>query len=83
LGNPASSSGNATLSSTVRQGNVDSSWKIIPIAACGPDTRSPATLTLPSKPSIRPPMTLNRVDLPQPEGPIRDTNSPGATVKET
>src|SRR5258708_30883934 len=32
---------------------------------------------------MRPPITLNRVDLPQPEGPITDTNSPGATAKET
>src|SRR5262245_26938784 len=28
-------------------------------------------------------MTLNRVDLPQPDGPITPTNSPGATVSET
>ncbi len=28
-------------------------------------------------------MTLNRVDLPQPEGPITDRNSPGLTPKET
>src|SRR5262245_30163909 len=28
-------------------------------------------------------MTLNRVDLPQPEGPITPTNSPGATLSET
>src|SRR5262245_6231579 len=28
-------------------------------------------------------MMLNRVDLPQPEGPITPTNSPGATVSET
>src|SRR5262249_41338621 len=28
-------------------------------------------------------MILNRVDLPQPEGPITPTNSPGATESET
>src|SRR5262249_54495900 len=28
-------------------------------------------------------MMLNRVDLPQPEGPITPTNSPGATESET
>src|SRR5260370_10872444 len=28
-------------------------------------------------------MTLNKVDLPQPEGPITPTNSPGATLSET
>ena len=45
---PAISSGNATLSITVRQGKVDSSWKIMPIEGCGPRTVSPATLTRPS-----------------------------------
>src|SRR5262249_3245673 len=28
-------------------------------------------------------MMLNKVDLPQPEGPITPTNSPGATERET
>src|SRR6478735_7926162 len=28
-------------------------------------------------------MTLNKVDLPQPEGPMIPTNSPGATLNET
>src|SRR5262249_43314222 len=31
----------------------------------------------------RPPMMLNKVDLPQPEGPITPRNSPGATESET
>ena len=30
-----------------------------------------------------PPMMLNRVDLPQPDGPMTETNSPGATSNET
>src|SRR5262249_24074175 len=30
-----------------------------------------------------PPMTLKRVDLPQPDGPITPTNSPGDTSSET
>ena len=38
FGIPAISSGNATLSMTVRQGNVDSSWNTMPIAGCVPDT---------------------------------------------
>ena len=42
LAMPAISSGNATLSITVRQGKVDSSWKIMPIEACGPRIVSPA-----------------------------------------
>ena len=40
---PWISSGNATLSSTVRQGKVDSSWNTMPMAACGPATASPST----------------------------------------
>ena len=38
LATPAISSGNATLSSTVRHGNVDSSWNTMPIAGCVPAT---------------------------------------------
>ena len=33
---PAISSGKATLSTTLRHGNVDSSWNTMPIEACGP-----------------------------------------------
>src|SRR5207302_7259515 len=32
---------------------------------------------------MSPPITLNRVDFPQPDGPITAKNSPGATVKDT
>src|SRR5215470_1336915 len=32
---------------------------------------------------MRPPMMLNRVDLPQPEGPITARNSPAHTLSET
>src|SRR5215831_8550120 len=80
---PAISSGKATFSITVRHGKVDSSWNTIPIAGCGPRTVSPATVTAPWYPSRRPPMTLNKVDLPQPEGPITARNSPGRTLNET
>src|SRR5262245_61773542 len=31
---------------------------------------------------MRPPIMLNRVDLPQPDGPITARNSPGATVND-
>src|SRR5262245_5212224 len=55
----------------------------MPIDGCGPRTRSPATVTLPSKLSIRPPTMLNRVDLPQPDGPITAMNSPGRTLSDT
>src|SRR5262249_23983873 len=55
----------------------------MPIAACGPCTVSPPTVTMPRYPSRRPPMTLNSVDLPQPEGPITARNSPARTLSET
>ena len=45
LATPAISSGNATFSSTVRHGNVDSSWNTMPIAGCVPGRSSPATVT--------------------------------------
>ncbi len=78
---PTISSGKATLSITVRQGKVDSSWNTMPIDLCGPEMVSPATLTTPSWSLSSPPMTLNRVDLPQPDGPITERNSPGLTLK--
>ena len=71
------------MSITVRQGKVDSSWKIMPIAGCGPRTDSPATVTRPSSRSSSPPIMLNSVDLPQPDGPITARNSPGATANDT
>src|SRR5665213_2054035 len=83
LAMPVSSSGKATLSVTLRQGKVDSSWNTMPIDLCGPLMVSPATLTLPCVWLSRPPITLNKVDLPQPDGPITDRNSPGLTPNET
>ena len=80
---PAISSGNAMFSTTVRQGNVDSSWNTMPIAGCGPETVWPSTITRPSSASVRPPMMLNTVDLPHPDGPITDSTSPCATSNET
>ena len=80
---PTSSSGKATLSITVRQGKVDSSWNTMPIDWCGPEMVSPATLTTPPWWLSSPPITLNRVDLPQPEGPMTERNSPGLTLNET
>src|SRR4249919_1412090 len=83
LGIPTSSSGNPTLSVTVLQGNVDSSWNTMPIDLCGPEIVSPATVTTPWCSPSRPPITLKRVDLPQPDGPMTDMNSPGRTLSET
>ena len=55
----------------------------MPIDLCGPVMVSPATLTVPWCWLSSPPMTLNKVDLPQPEGPITERNSPGLTSNET
>ena len=44
---PTSSSGKATLSVTLRQGKVDSSWNTMPIDLCGAVMVSPATVTVP------------------------------------
>src|SRR5919204_3214389 len=38
----------------------------------------PFTRTLPAEGSIRSPTIRSSVDLPQPEGPISETNSPGS-----
>src|SRR5258708_10670129 len=45
-------------------------------------TRSlPSTRTCPRDACASPPITYRRDDLPQPEGPITVTNSPGSTLK--
>src|SRR5207245_663719 len=53
----------------------------MPMAACGPLIGAPAIVTRPWKLSINPPMMLKSVDLPQPDGPMIDTNSPSRTAK--
>src|SRR3990167_706231 len=48
-------------------------------AGATPTTFLPAMRSSPSEGSSRPAMMLSSVDLPQPEGPTRIRNSPGAT----
>src|SRR3954447_22663140 len=48
-----------------------------------PTSGSPASATSPSVGVSSPAMMLSSVDLPQPDGPITATNSPGVTVKST
>src|SRR5579872_202029 len=43
----------------------------------------PSTNTDPREACASPPRTYSRDDLPQPEGPITVTNSPGSTLKLT
>ena len=44
-------------------------------------TSSPSILTLPEVASSSPAMTRSRVDLPQPDGPTKTTNSPSLTSR--
>ena len=43
----------------------------------------PLTITRPAVGTTSPVISLMMVDLPEPEGPTRKTNSPSSTVKET
>src|SRR5271165_2857836 len=52
----------------------------MPRSLPGPVMRLPSTWTSPVVGSSKPAMMRSRVDLPQPEAPIRQTNSPCATV---
>ena len=72
-----------TFSNTVFQGNSAFSWNTKAMSrGIGPATRLPATSTAPTVGAISPPMTLSKVDLPQPLGPIRQRSSPRATSSE-
>src|SRR4029434_1549154 len=55
----------------------------MPIQECGPLTVSPPTAKSPLEAGINPPMILNNVDLPQPDGPMMEKNSPALTSRET
>jgi hypothetical protein len=70
---PASSAGSSTLRSTVRHGSRVASWKTYPSCPA-------ATSTAPELASSNPAASRSRVDFPQPDGPTRETNSPGRTV---
>src|SRR5258708_4089868 len=52
-------------------------------AASGPFTGALSTHTSPRVSFRKPPRMLSIVDLPQPDGPTRQTNSPGRTWKLT
>ena len=49
----------------------------------GRSTGTPATVTTPAVGASNPPMMLSKVDLPQPDGPSRQTNSPLRISSET
>jgi len=72
-----------TFSNTVFQGNSAFSWNTKAMSrGIGAATRLPNTSTAPVVGAMRPPMTLSKVDLPQPLGPIRQINSPRAMSSE-
>ncbi len=74
---PASSSGRATLASAVAQGIRVGAWNTTAV--------SPwpwlASTARPRVGASRPASSLSAVDLPQPDGPIRATVSPGCSAR--
>ena len=89
---PAMTAGSATFSSTVMPSSRLKNWKTSPMwrrrirassSSLRPVTWWPATVISPSSGVSSPATRLSRVDLPQPEGPIRATNSPSPTVRST
>src|SRR5688572_10721472 len=55
----------------------------MPRSLPGPVTGRPCTLTSPVVGSSKPAMMRSKVDLPQPDAPIRQTNSPAAIPTST
>ena len=53
----------------------------IPLRRCNSLGWTPESSMLPEVASVKPPMARSRVVLPQPLGPISETNSDGATSK--
>ena len=79
---PRRRSGSQTLSARVRPGHQRRLLEHeADLAAVVLARRDPGHSTLPAVGSARPAMMRSAVDLPQPEGPSRDTNSPGRDVE--
>ncbi len=55
----------------------------MPTSRFTPDTGFPSTSTCPADGLTKPAMIHSRLDLPQPDGPTNDTNSPARTCKDT
>src|SRR5262249_33475428 len=56
---------------------------MMPMSRRGPLTSAPPTVIRPEVGSMSPPISFNRVDLPQPLGPTKDTNCPAEMAKLT
>src|SRR4028119_153244 len=69
------------FSSTESQGKTAFSWKMKIRLGSGPRMGSPSTEISPWVAVRKPPAMLSRVDLPHPEGPTRQTNSPSRTSR--
>ena len=69
-----------TLSSADSHGSRHGAWNTTPRSRPGPSTTAPLTVTSPASAVLRPAAMLSAVDLPQPECPTRQTNSPGSSV---
>src|SRR5262249_62249669 len=66
---------NSMLPATGRQGRSTGGWKTTPTSGTGPRTTVPRTRILPPLTGVSPATSLSNVDLPQPLGPTRVTNS--------
>src|ERR687888_776114 len=67
---------------TVIQGNTDPRWVIRIPRRLGPRIGRPSIRTSPRSAGSNPASTLRSVDLPQPDGPTMETNSPSPTVND-
>ena len=71
------------LRRTERQGTRVLSWNMMPMSVRGALTAAPSMAIAPSLGAINPATIRSSVDLPQPEGPRKETKSPGLMVRST
>src|SRR3712207_6191850 len=74
---------NTTWQRASSHGTRADSWNITRRCRPGPRTGAPSASIRPWSGLVRPATMSSRVDLPHPLGPIRQTNSPSATVSDT
>src|SRR5262249_770025 len=74
---------NSTFWRAVIHANSAYSWNTTPRSGPGLRTGAPRKRTSPSEGRMKPASRCSSVVLPQPEGPIRQTNSPSAMRSET
>src|ERR1700728_3622969 len=74
---------NRTFWRIVSQGNRSGDWNSMARSGLGPTTGRPSTETVPPSASRMPAARFSAVDLPHPDGPSRQTNSPRSTRRST